>query len=133
MPRWFARSLALAAFSIMGVACIAVPDEAEILGESTEALVPAPGCFGHLVGCPAGTKTCGAWGAWASCSEPVCGQYASCYNGGDFGNVCGRSSCNSGPGWGDPQNEARTCTMNATGLVCVQYDYRVALASCGCN
>jgi hypothetical protein len=62
----------------------------------------------------------------------VCSQYTACAAGGDFGNICGRSECNYGPGTGDPENRARSCTMKASGATCVEYGYEVEFTGCGC-
>ena len=139
MTQWIARTFALAAMALVGVACIASPEDSASLEDSEPAddletasvfeETVAPGCFGDSTTCPAGTKTCSAWSAWSSCSGPFCASYEECNN---VEIICGRGGCPPSPGTGNPQNRTRNCTMNVSGQACTVYDYRVPLTSCGC-
>lgn len=141
MTQWIARTFALTAMALFGVACIASPGDSDPAGDAELAFDPAeeavgeaslavePGCFADSTTCPAGNKTCGAWSAWSACAGDVCNQYGDCYEGEI---ICGRGGCGHDMGTATPQNRARNCTMNVSGIACVQYDYREKFTGCGC-
>ena len=96
----------------------AIDDEASDDDKGTASV--APGCFANT-NCT-GPKTCGAWTSYGTCGAP----FQRCQQG------CGfitRWGC-SAQATMTPQNRSRTCTMNATGATCVEYDYREVLTSC---
>lgn len=85
-------------------------------------LAPAPGCSANVT-C-SGTKTCGAWSAYYSCSAPYLGCDPKCGQLPGRGSSCVRNTVYS------PQNRTRSCVMRASGQTCVEVDYRLDGSTC---
>lgn len=83
------------------------------------AAVPA-GCSPNVT-CT-GTKTCGAWSAYATCGA----SFQQCVEGCSFFT---RSGCQY-PATVAPQNRTRSCVMRATGATCIEIDYRTTTLVC---